>query len=254
MNDVNEVNKILYDTLLTQKTQSDPISFFQGKIFPFVNREDAIVQTMVCFLTNSYHMATNSIILETRKNRRTIFLDQIYGSGKTRFGREFLGPNGVKRVKSNIVSALQDRAKYYLSNISGTEHEHVVTKDLDFFLNYCTKLLDDIIEKTHVVHIDAPLTGSKIDVNIMTKILSRLNISYVDDIDNIRTGGPDYFVKKLAQVGTHFFIVIDELSPNIEDVRELWALIVTLEEWAFINGMQLMFLLSGKRTMLPEVC
>jgi hypothetical protein len=253
VNNVDEVNKILCDTLITQKTQTDPISFFQGTKFPFVNRERAIIQTMLCFLTNSYYMTTNKEVLETRKSRRTIFLDQIYGSGKTRFGVEFLGPNGVKRVRSYIVDALQDNAKHHLSKIAQTEHEHYTNKDPDFFLDYCTKLLDDIIERTHVVHIDAPLTGTKTDINIMIKILLCLDISFIDDMDSIIMGGPAYFVNKIAQVGKNFFIVIDELSPKIEEVRELWAFIVALEEWGFRNGMQLMFLLAGKRTMLPEV-
>jgi len=162
---------------------------------------------------------------QTRKNRQTIFLDQIYGSGKTRFGVEFLGPVGVKRVRNDIIGALQDNVQDYLSKIPQTKNEDDNNKETVLLIEYCTNLLDDIVEHTKVVHFAAPLPGTSIQVGIKTSILSRLGIPYIDDMHNIMKCGPDYFVKKMAQVGKHFFIVIDELSPKIEEVLELWTLL-----------------------------
>lgn len=113
-----------------------------------------------------------------------------------------MGPVGVKRVRNDIIGALQNNVQDYLSKIPQTKNEDDNNKEAVLFIEYCTNLLDDIVEHTKVVHFAAPLPGTSIQVGIKTSILESVQVDsndnlsdeYNSDTDSMNDSGTDDFL------------------------------------------------------------
>ena len=140
--------------------------------------------------------------------KRTIFSDQMFGSGKTYFGR-------------NLIS----KAKYLRKNIEN-EIENLVKMSPNFF---------DTFKEWYP--------------NILERILNCTTKTFVYNQNTFRN------IESMIQINKKqdYFIHIDELSDDEDQVRKLWISLNEKQNELIGKDIIITFYLSGKNTLMNKV-
>jgi hypothetical protein len=172
-------------------------SVFKGTIkMKFVNMIDHIIEMAISMINN---MITLRFDPSNTRNRETLFADQMFGSGKSRIGLEFIG-----QVKKHF-EEIKGKVKDIVSNEE--QHEYAVN-----VLNYLAQSKEYRFEFETLLPADS-------DKNVLSQLAKRLKV----DLDTLMT----HFD---SESKSSYFLHIDEINSfEIDQVYLLWAKLHALQ-------------------------
>jgi hypothetical protein len=188
----------------------------------FVNREDIIIKIGVGHLRNLFHLSRGTT--DTRPYRYCIFIDQLYGSGKTTTGAKLL--EKLRELKVELFKYITDRG-------------------LDTILQFVETNIETWFDACYVrVAGDQAIGALSVD-SMAAKIAWVVGADHSGDIITIL----DNIKRKHRAILLH----IDEVKDDFSTTKMIWSNCVTLEEQAAEHGLMLQYIITGRNTQMPRV-
>jgi len=189
--------------------------FYDTIQMKFVNMTDHIVEMALYLIKTMIAMKYDPA--NTRR-RIILYADQMFGSGKSRLGTEFIG-----QVKIHF-----EKIKEKLKEIASNEQEH----------EYAINVLNCLAEsRMYRFEFEMLVFGDKIDVN--KRLAELLHV----DLKTLET-------KFDSDQKNSYFLHVDELSCfELDQVYSVWRQLHALRLKLFMNGIFLHLYFSGKQTL-----
>jgi hypothetical protein len=188
----------------------------------FVNREDVIIKIGVGHLHNLFHLSRGTT--DTRPYRYGIFIDQMYGSGKTTTGAKLL--EKLRELKVELFKYIADRG-------------------LDTILQFVETNIETWFDACYVrIAGDQAIGALSVD-SMAAKIAWVVGADSSGDIITIL----DNIKRKHRAILLH----IDEVKDDFSTTKMIWTNCVTLEEQAAEHGLMLQYIITGRNTQISRV-
>eukprot|EP01080_Neovahlkampfia_damariscottae_P004771 gene4771-8352_t len=228
MNQEKPVEKIIgppkLDKEIFEISTSVSQDIFEETIkLPFVNRKKEIVSIICRFAKNYYYHKNHP---ESWRSIYMVVSDQMHGVGKTTLAKNLLkhAPKYKKEIIENLKSSMEERY------------------DEDFF----EKTLDRIFNMKNTSNLFEFFFQEgeeKISSQIAYSIFQNSEMR-----DNALHGMATDEMKKYD-----YFLHIDEVTGNIEMIRNLWRKLITLKLELSKHNIIFDFYLTGKRTLYNKI-
>lgn len=189
----------------------------------FVNREAAIIKIGVYHLRNLYQLASSDgVPTSTRLYRFSIYIDQFHGSGKTTTGMRLL--EKLRELKAELLN--------YISVNGGT---------VEF-----AKFVEENIDKWLGARYVAVAGDFGVDLLLILKqIASRLGVDTNGDVITL--------FNNIKSKHEAILLHVDEVVGGYEQTKAIWTNCVHLEELAYMQGIMLQYIITGRNTQMSQV-